>query len=259
MNVIIAYCYRCQSQDDMRFVFFLYVLGLGNKFTIQRDVSLFFDDEVIQAMELSDAYIASFIQPRDELLREMEAFAEENHVPIMQLAGMDALNQLLRIQNPKRILEIGTAIGYSALRMAKALPAVEIVTIERDAERYAYAQQFLARADEQSRITLIEGDALEVDVTPYATNYDAVFIDAAKGQYQRFFEKYAPLVPSGGVLYIDNMYMHGLSDLALQDVPRRKRTMIRNLHNFTEWIMQHPDYTCAFLPVGDGLLLCLKR
>ena len=82
-------------------------------------------------MELSDAYIQSFIQPRNELLLEIEAYAEENHVPIMQLAGIDALNQLLRIQNPTKILEIGTAIGYSAIRMAEALPNVQIVTIER--------------------------------------------------------------------------------------------------------------------------------
>ena len=75
----------------------------------------------------------------------------------------------------------------------------------------------------------------------------------------KFFEKYSPLVPSGGVLYIDNMYMHGLSDLDIKEVPRRKRTMIRNLKHFSEWIMEHPDYTSAFFPVGDGLLICLKR
>ncbi len=210
-------------------------------------------------MELSDAYIQSFIQPRNELLLEMEAFAEANHVPIMQLAGIDALNQLLRIQNPSKILEIGTAIGYSAIRMAEALPNVNIVTIERDSERVAKAKDYITRSTVSDRITVIEGDALEVNDQAIHTTFDAVFIDAAKGQYQRFFEKYAPLVKSGGVLYIDNMYMHGLSDLNLKDVPRRKRTMIRNLKNFTEWIMQHPDYTSAFLPVGDGLLLCLKR
>jgi predicted O-methyltransferase YrrM len=177
----------------------------------------------------------------------------------MALSGIEALNQLLRIQNPKSILEIGTAIGYSAMRMALALPEVEIVTIERDEARVAHAKSFIARSEVADRITLIEGDALEVEVSHIKPSYDAVFIDAAKGQYQKFFEKYSPLVPSGGVLYIDNMYMHGLSDLDIKEVPRRKRTMIRNLHTFTEWIMNHPDYTCAFLPVGDGLLICLKR
>lgn len=210
-------------------------------------------------MELSDTYIASFISDRDELLLEMEQFAQEHHVPIMQLAGIESLNQLLRIQKPKQILEIGTAIGYSAIRMAQALPQCEIVTIERDEARVQYAKQFIARSAEADRIKVIEGDALEVEVEGIQSTFDAVFIDAAKGQYMKFFEKYSPLVPSGGVLYIDNMYMHGLSDLDIKDVPRRKRTMIRNLKTFSDWIMAHPDYTSAFFPVGDGLLICLKR
>lgn len=210
-------------------------------------------------MELSDAYIASFIPERDELLVEMEQFAEQNHVPIMQLAGIESLNQLLRIQNPKSILEIGTAIGYSAIRMAQALPNCHIVTIERDESRVQHAKQFIARSEVADRIRVIEGDALEVAMDELPTTFDAVFIDAAKGQYMKFFEKYAPLVPSGGVLYIDNMYMHGLSDLDIKEVPRRKRTMIRNLKTFADWIMAHPDYTSAFFPVGDGLLICLKR
>ena len=210
-------------------------------------------------MELSDAYIASFISERDELLVEMENFAKQHHVPIMQLAGIESLNQLLRIQKPKAILEIGTAIGYSALRMAKALPDCQIVTIERDESRVQYAKEFIARSEAANRIQIIEGDALEVEMEKLPTTFDAVFIDAAKGQYMKFFEKYAPLVPSGGVLYIDNMYMHGLSNLDIKEVPRRKRTMIRNLKTFSDWIMSHPDYTSAFFPVGDGLLICLKR
>ncbi|ATP41227.1 SAM-dependent methyltransferase [Solibacillus sp. R5-41] len=210
-------------------------------------------------MELSDTYIASFISDRDELLLEMEQFAQENHVPIMQLAGIESLNQLLRIQKPKSILEIGTAIGYSAIRMAQALPECQIVTIERDEARVQHAKAFIARSTEANRIQVIEGDALEVELEGIQSTFDAVFIDAAKGQYLKFFEKYSPLVPSGGVLYIDNMYMHGLSDLDIKEVPRRKRTMIRNLKTFSDWIMTHPDYTSAFFPVGDGLLICLKR
>ena len=158
-------------------------------------------------MELSDAYIASFISERDELLLEMENFAKQHHVPIMQLAGIESLNQILRIQKPKAILEIGTAIGYSALRMAKALPDCQIVTIERDESRVQYAKEFIARSDAASRIQIIEGDALEVEMGMLPTTFDAVFIDAAKGQYMKFFEKYAPLVPSGGVLYLSLIHI----------------------------------------------------
>ncbi len=209
-------------------------------------------------MEFSNAYIESFIRPRNDLLVEMESFASEHHVPIMQLPAIEVLNQILRIQKPSSILEIGTAIGYSAIRMALTLPESNIVTVERDAERVALAREYILRSEVANRIKVIEGDALEVDVEPNTT-FDAVFIDAAKGQYMRFFEKFSPLVPSGGVLYIDNMYMHGLSDLKLEQVPRRKRTMIRNLKTFADWIMNHDEYDSTYFPVGDGLLICLKR
>ena len=139
-------------------------------------------------MELSDAYIASFIPERDELLLEMERFAEENHVPIMQLAGIESLNQLLRIQNPKSILEIGTAIGYSAMRMAQALPDCQIVTIERDASRVQYAKQFIARSQVKDRIQVIEGDALEVEMESIQPTFDAVLLMRQRGKYMKFFE-----------------------------------------------------------------------
>lgn len=208
-------------------------------------------------MEFSEEYIETFIPSRNDLLQKMEQFAKENHIPIMKLDAIEVLLQLLRIQKPKRILEIGTAIGYSAIRMAEALPNAQIITIERDTKRLELAKNFIEQSNTASRITLIEGDALEVEVSP--TTVDAVFIDAAKGQNKRFFEKYSPLVPQGGIIYIDNMYMHGLSNLELTEVPKRKRTMIRNLKEFTSWISNHPDYVTTFVPVGDGLLICLKR
>lgn len=210
-------------------------------------------------MAISDAYTKSFIQPRSALLMEMEQFAEENYVPIMQLPAIEILLQMLRIQKPKAILEIGSAIGYSAIRMAETLPQSMIVTVERDQTRIEQAKQFLARSAAKDNIVLLEGDALEVDVESKYPSFDAVFIDAAKGQYKKFFEKYSPLVKKGGILYIDNMYMHGLSNLDLRDVPKRKRTMIRNLHQFAEWIIANPEYQSTFFPVGDGLLICIKR
>ncbi|MGM9968374.1 MULTISPECIES: O-methyltransferase [unclassified Rummeliibacillus] len=210
-------------------------------------------------MAISDAYTKSFIQPRNALLMEMEQFAEENYVPIMQLPAIEILLQMLRIQNPATILEIGSAIGYSAIRMAETVKDAKIVTIERDETRIEQAKQFLSKSDVKDHIVLLEGDALEVDVESTYPSFDAVFIDAAKGQYKKFFEKYSPLVKKGGILYIDNMYMHGLSDLDMKDVPKRKRTMIRNLHQFAEWIIANPDYQSSFFPVGDGLLICIKR
>lgn len=210
-------------------------------------------------MNISDAYTNSFISARSDLLLEMEQFAEENYVPIMQLPAIETLLQMLRIQQPKRILEVGSAIGYSAIRMAEAVPECHIITIERDEARIANAKDFIARSAVAERIELVEGDALEVEIPSSHDAFDAVFIDAAKGQYQKFFDKYSPLVKQGGILYIDNMYMHGLSDLDMKDVPRRKRTMIRNLHHFADWVIQNEDYTSTFFPIGDGLLVCIKK
>lgn len=210
-------------------------------------------------MNISDAYTSSFISKRSDLLLEMEQFAEENYVPIMQLPAIETLLQMLRIQQPKRILEVGSAIGYSAIRMAMTVPHCQIFTIERDEKRIVNAKNFIARSEVADRIKLIEGDALEVEVTSTNETFDAIFIDAAKGQYQKFFDKYSPLVKQGGILYIDNMYMHGLSDLDMKDVPRRKRTMIRNLHHFADWVIQNEDYQSTFFPIGDGLLVCIKK
>ena len=210
-------------------------------------------------MNISDAYTSSFISKRSDLLLEMEQFAEENYVPIMQLPAIETLLQMLRIQQPKRILEVGSAIGYSAIRMAMTVPQCQIITIERDETRIVNAKDFIARSEVADRIKLIEGDALEVEVTSTHETFDAIFIDAAKGHYQKFFDKYSPLVKQGGILYIDNMYMHGLSDLDMKDVPRRKRTMIRNLHHFADWVIQNEDYQSTFFPIGDGLLVCIKK
>ncbi|MCG7336454.1 O-methyltransferase [Sporosarcina sp. ACRSM] len=207
-----------------------------------------------------EAYLAGFRQEQNALIIEMEQYAAEHHVPIMDRAGIDLLISLLRIHKPARILEIGSAIGYSAIRIAEALPDSSIVTIERDRDRYLKAVDYIQRSGRKEQITIIETDALQTEEPDIFTrSYDALFIDAAKGQYQAFFQKYAPTVTSSGVIYCDNMFMHGMVLLEDEEVPRRKRTMIRNLKEFTRWIMAHPDYEASLLPVGDGLLIAVKK
>lgn len=211
-------------------------------------------------MEISEEYLKELIKPRNELFMEMEQYAQENHVPIMQLAGMESLIHLLSLQKPKTILELGTAIGYSSMRIASKLEAATIVTVERDVAKAELAKEFIERGNLQDRIQVIVGDALEVsDELFQDLRFDAIFIDAAKGQYKKFFEKYAPFLNDGGVIYCDNLLLNGLSELPMSEVPRRKRTMVRNQHQFTEWLMNHPDYDTAFLPVGDGMLVSIKR
>ncbi|WP_419958639.1 O-methyltransferase [Psychrobacillus psychrotolerans] len=211
-------------------------------------------------MNISDDFLKDLIKPRSAIFLEMERYAKDYHVPIMQLMGMESLLQLLSLQQPKSILELGTAIGYSSMRMATKLEEASIVTIERDEAKAELAKDYMQRADLQHRIQVIIGDALEISATELGDlTFDAIFIDAAKGQYKNFFEKYAPFLNDGGVIYCDNLLLNGLSELPMSEVPRRKRTMVRNQHQFMEWLMNHPDYDTAFLPVGDGMLVSIKR
>ncbi len=206
------------------------------------------------------AYVAEFNKEQGPFIVEMEQYATAHHVPIMDRGGIELFISLLRLQKPQRILEIGSAIGYSAIRIAEALPGAAVMTIERDNARYLKAVDFISRSGLEERVTIFEADALLTEEPViFQQTYDALFIDAAKGQYKRFFEKYAPTVATGGVIYCDNMFMHGVILYDEQEIPRRNRTMIRNLKEFTAWIMNHPDYETSLLPVGDGLLIAVKK
>lgn len=208
----------------------------------------------------TDDFQQLFSLPRTAFFHEMEQYAELHHVPIMRLEGMDTLLHLLQLQNAQTVFEVGAAIGYSALRMAAANPKRTITTIERDAERYETANQFIAKSEHAQQISLFHADALEMDLSEFPErSFDALFIDAAKGQYQLFFDRYAPLVKSGGVIYSDNIFLNGLTQVPIEQVPRRKRTMVRKLHLFAEHLRTNPDYDSQFYPIGDGLLVSIKR
>ncbi|WP_438311086.1 O-methyltransferase [Sporosarcina sp. FA9] len=207
-----------------------------------------------------DAYIKAHLNEKEPFITHMEEYAEENRVPIMESVGIESLIGLLRIQKPKNVLEIGSAIGYSAIRIATALKETKILTIERDAERYTKAVENILQCGLTKRIQIIEADALEIELDKvYNETFDALFIDAAKGQYQRFFEKYTPFLNSNGVIYCDNIFMHGMVLREDTDVPKRSRTMIRKLKEFTRWVMSHPEYDSVLLPIGDGLLIATKK
>lgn len=204
-------------------------------------------------------YIEDLIPNRPELLVEMEQHAKEYGIPIMELAGIETMLQLLRIQNPQTILEVGTAIGYSALRMVFALPQVNVVTIERDEERLNKAVEYIRRAGKQEQITIVKGDALEVEeqIGEYGP-FDAIFIDAAKGQYHRFFELYSLHLSDGGLIITDNVLFKGLVCEANIE-SRNVRQLVRKINHFNQWLMEHPDYDSVILPVGDGMAISKKK
>ncbi|CAH2717235.1 tRNA 5-hydroxyuridine methyltransferase [Neobacillus rhizosphaerae] len=204
-------------------------------------------------------YIEGLIPARNPLFMEMESYAKKHNVPIMELAGIETMLQLLRIHRSKKILEVGTAIGYSALRMASAIPETHIVTIERDEERMNLAKEFIQRSGNGEQIALIEGDALEVEetVSGYAP-YDAIFIDAAKGQYKKFFEIYAKYLTEDGMIITDNVLFKGLvAETEIES--KRTRNLVKKIDGFNRWLMNHPDYDSVILPVGDGVAISKRR
>lgn len=207
------------------------------------------------------SYIEELIPGREPLFIEMEDYAKENKVPIMELVGIEALLQLLRIQDSKKILEVGTAIGYSALRMAEALPNASIVTIERDLERIQTAEEYMSRSKHGEQILLIKGDALEVEeLVSGQAPYDTIFVDAAKGQYKKFFEIYSKYLSVDGVIITDNVLFKGLVTESESEIEsKRIRNLVKKIDGFNQWLMNHPDYHTVILPVGDGIAISKKK
>ena len=204
-------------------------------------------------------YIEDHLPERNALFQELEQFAKEHRVPIMEPTGIDAMLQIMRIQSPKRILEIGTAIGYSALRMAEALPEASVVTLELDEVRVEQALANIKRAGLEDRVTVLKGNALDLyDEVAAIGSYDAIFIDAAKGQYIKFFEIYSRCLSEKGCIYSDNVLFKGL---VAEDVieNQRLRGIVEQLKTFNKWLMENQDYDTSIISVGDGLAVSRKK
>ncbi|MGX1982557.1 putative O-methyltransferase YrrM [Thermolongibacillus altinsuensis] len=205
-------------------------------------------------------YIQSLLPEREEAILKMEDYAREHHVPIMDLVGIETMLHLLKIANPKKILEIGTAIGYSAIRMAKVLPNAKIVTIERDEERYKQALLYVNETKTSEQIEVLFGDALELsDQVAEKGPFDALFIDAAKGQYRRFFELYEPLLTERGIIITDNVLFKGLVASEQPIEQKRIRQLVQKIREYNEWLMNHPRYETIILPIGDGMAISRRR
>ncbi len=200
-------------------------------------------------------YLHSLIPEREPLIMEMEQYANEHSVPIMELIGIEALLQLLRLIQPTSILEIGTAIGYSSIRMVNAIPNVKVVTIERDEERYNKALYYIGKANSKDQIEVILGDALEVCLNQ---SFDVIFIDAAKGQYTKFFEKFEPFLRKDGVIISDNVLFKGLVAVNTSE-NKRTKSLVNKIRGYNEWLMQNSSYDTTILPIGDGIAISKQR
>ncbi|MGR9049278.1 O-methyltransferase [Halobacillus faecis] len=206
-----------------------------------------------------EEYLQSLLSKPSTAVKKMESDAEEMRVPIMEPLGIDFLMQLLRIQQPKKILEIGTAIGYSALRMLEACPGSQITTVERDEQRYEDALKNIKAMNAEEQIHVIKGDALEVASTIEEEGpFDLLFIDAAKGKYEEFFHLYSPMVSDNGVILSDNVLFKGFVADDSEANPRMAK-IADKIRKFNEWLVQHPDYYTTIVPIGDGVAITKKK
>ena len=184
-------------------------------------------------------------------INDLEIYAQENHVPIMMKTGIEIILELIRNQAYTRILELGTAIGYSAIRMAKLSTLIQIDTLENDPER---AQLAIANIAAERLDTQIHVFAM--DIAKFQTDrlYDLIFVDAAKAQYPRYMEQFRGNLAKGGVFVFDNLNFHGMVEDPSLTENKGTRQMIKKLRRFRETLMHDPDCLTQFYPeVGDGV------
>jgi len=203
-------------------------------------------------------YINSLDSGNTPILDTIEKEALDSYVPIIRKEMQSFLKLLLAMQKPKRILEVGTAVGFSAILMAEYNPyPCEIVTIENYEKRIPIARENFVRAGKENQITLIEGDATEVLKT-LEEPYDMIFMDAAKGQYINFMPDILRLLKKDGVLVSDNVLQDGDIIESHFVVTRRNRTIHKRMREYLYELTHRDDLVTAVLPIGDGITLSTK-
>ena len=193
----------------------------------------------------------------DNIVKQIKEYADINNVPIMSDDGIYYLLSYIRKHNIKHILEIGTAIGYSAIMMCSISPDIVVTTVERDEKRYLEAVKNVKKAGMEERITLVYKDALDATING---EYDLVFIDAAKAQNTKFFEKYELNLKPGGTIITDNMNFHGLVQKDEREIESRNlRQLVRKVKEYREFLEDNTKYRTEFLDIGDGLAISVKK
>ncbi|MBQ2237970.1 MAG: O-methyltransferase [Lachnospiraceae bacterium] len=203
-------------------------------------------------------YINSLNLPEDPLLYEIEKEARKQEVPIIRTEMKNLIKVLLQIKKPEKILEVGTAVGFSALFMSRYLePGAAITTIERYEPRIEKAKENFKKADEKQCITLLEGDAMEI-LKNLEETYDFIFMDAAKGQYIHFLPDILRLLKKGGLLVSDNALQEGELVKSRYAVTRRNRTIHSRMREYLYTITHMEELSTVILPLGDGVTVSYR-
>ncbi|MCF2627853.1 O-methyltransferase [Fusobacterium mortiferum] len=211
---------------------------------------------MLEELKEANEYIISKIKENDELILEMEKYAREYNVPIVTKEVAEYLKFIVKSNGIKNILEVGTAIGYSGILMAKEIEknGGKLYTIEIDEERYNLAQENFKKSG-LNNIVSIKGDAVE-EIKKIDEKFDFVFIDASKGHYMEFFEDSYKLLNKDGIIFIDNIMFRGY---LYKEYPKRFKTIVRRLNEFIEYLYSRNGGEFVLLPFGDGIGLFRKK
>ena len=208
-------------------------------------------DEIVDFMRTRQKPVAG-------ALKELESFARKENIPIIPQETVAYFRLLLQSLQPKKILEIGTAIGFSALLMAENAPNAQITTIDRNEEMIGFAKENLAKFDQRKQITLLEGDAVDV-LQDLTETYDFVFMDSAKSKYIVFLPEILKRLKVGGIIVFDDIFQGGDIAKDIMEVRRGQRTIYRGLHRLFDATLDNPGLTASLVPMSDGLLMLRKN
>lgn len=206
--------------------------------------------------------IVSFMRERQapvtDALKELEEFARRENIPIIPHETVAFFRLFLQTMQPKSILEIGTAIGFSALLMAEQVPDARITTIDRNEEMIGFAKENFARFDQREQITLLEGDAVDL-LEHIEQRFDLIFMDSAKSKYIVFLPEVLKRLEVGGVVILDDIFQGGDVARDIMEVRRGQRTIYRGLQRLFDATLDHPSLTASLIPLGDGILMIRKN
>ena len=192
-----------------------------------------------------------------DVIKKMKDYAKANNVPIITEGGLHYLLKYIKKNNVKNILEIGTAIWYSAIMMCGVSDDITVTTVERDEKRYLEAIKNIKKAGFEDRINLIYNDALNVKVDE---KYDLIFIDAAKAQNRKFFERFEINLVDNGTIITDNMNFHGLVDEKVEaNISRNLRQLVKKIREYRVFLKENDKYETEFLDIGDGMAVSVKK
>lgn len=203
-------------------------------------------------------YIVNTIPQSTGFLKELEEYADERFIPIIQREVKGFLATLLQYKKPKRMLEVGSAIGYSSIFFSGYLEdGGEIVTLEKDEKYAAIARENIKKAGKEDVIHLIEG-AAEETITTVEGKLDMVFLDANKSRYRHYFDVIYPNLNPGGIIICDNILYKGMTanDKLL---PRKHYAIVNNIRDFLDFLCKHEGLTTSIIPIGDGMSLSVKK